>query len=197
MGNIFYRGQFDNYKTSNFAKSLEAITESVDLDAGSLIKTKVFISHKHDDLDDLQGVIGFLENELNVDVYIDSMDKSMPTITSGKTANRIKNKIQVCDRFILLATNAAIESKWCNWELGFADSNKLESGCLALFPMCDDKFSESQYKGNEYMNIYPYIKYEDGHSKFDNGKYISEGYYVIGKKSSGIYYTPLEEWLET
>lgn len=27
-------------------------------------------------------------------------------------------------RFILLATDGAVESKWCNWKLGFADEIK-------------------------------------------------------------------------
>ena len=40
-------------------------------------KTTVFISHKHDDLDDLKGLLGFLELRYGVKVYIDSQDPTM------------------------------------------------------------------------------------------------------------------------
>ena len=110
MSNLFYRGQFDNYKVRNIDKSLESITESMIFDSKyHEVKTKVFLSHKHDDLEDLKGVIGLLETKFNVDVYIDSRDKTMPKITSGETASRIKNRIKRCDKFILLATDGALE----------------------------------------------------------------------------------------
>ena len=136
MANLFYRGQFDSYKVRSLNKSLESINEQYVFDSAyNLQKTKVFLSHKHDDLEDLKGVIGLLEEEFNVDVYIDSKDETMPKTTSGETASKIKTRIKKCDKFILLATNGAIESKWCNWELGFGDANKFENNNLALFPM--------------------------------------------------------------
>lgn len=48
----------------------------------------------------------------------------MPQVTSGETAIRIKDRIDKCDKFILLATDKAVESKWCNWELGYGDAKK-------------------------------------------------------------------------
>lgn len=117
----------------------------------------------------------------NVDVYIDSQDKTMPKITSGITAKKIKDRIKKCDKFILLATNGAIESKWCNWELGFGDANKLDQNNLALFPMCDNAYSENSYKGNEYLEIYPHIVYRDGTTTYSDGKIIPRGYYVRSK----------------
>ena len=66
MSNLFYRGQFDNYKVRNIDKSLESITESMIFDSKyHEVKTKVFLSHKHDDLEDLKGVIGLLETKFN------------------------------------------------------------------------------------------------------------------------------------
>ena len=75
----------------------------------------VFLSHKHSDLEDLKGVMGLLK-EYGVKVYIDSMDNKMPKETSGETAKRIKEVIKFCRKFVLLATEKAIESYWCNWE---------------------------------------------------------------------------------
>lgn len=196
MANLFYRGQFDSYKVGSLDKSLESINEQYTFDSASnLQKTKVFLSHKHDDLEDLKGVIGLLEEKFNVDVYIDSKDETMPKTTSGETASQIKTRIKKCDKFILLATNGAIESKWCNWELGFGDANKFENNNLALFPMCDKAYSESSYKGNEYLEIYPFIVYEAGYSKFDNGSCIPKGYYVVTRKNGINHYKSLEKWL--
>ena len=78
--------------------------------------------------------MGFLEDEYKVKVYIDSKDSSMPITTSAETAINLKDRIRKCDRFILLATNGAIESKWCNWELGFGDANKYPDK-IAIFPL--------------------------------------------------------------
>ena len=125
MSSIFYRGQFNDYKVSSLSPALESVTATYTCDSGSYIRRKtVFLSHKHDDLEDMKGVIGMLERKFNVNVYIDSMDGAMPKTTCGETASRIKGKINDCDKFILLATEGAIESKWCNWELGFGDAKK-------------------------------------------------------------------------
>ena len=73
----------------------------------------VFLSHKHDDLANLKRVVYILE-KLHSNVYVDWLDKTMPKITSGETAVKIKDKIRKMDKFILVASDAAIESKWCN-----------------------------------------------------------------------------------
>lgn len=196
MSSLFYRGQFDNYKVSDLRKSQESIRESYIQDSYfSQRKKRVFLSHKHDDLEDLKGVIGMLEDHFNVDVYIDSMDKTMPKITSGETAIRIKDTIKKCDKFILLATEKATESKWCNWELGFGDAVKGSTKSIALFPMRETK--TSFYMGIEYLEIYPYIVYENGTSKFSDGRYIERGYYVVEKRNGTNYYTPLKKWFES
>lgn len=117
----------------------------------------------------------------------------MPKVTSAETATRIKDKISKCDKFILLATNRAIDSKWCNWELGFGDAKKFQDH-IALFPMKPEGSHDKDYKGNEYMRIYPYIVYYNGTEKYTNGNPISEGYYVKKETPNGNYITPLEEW---
>ena len=121
MSQIFYQGQFKSYAVSQLNEARSAVTESVGV---SRLKTTVFFSHKHEALADLKGVLGFLERNYNVKIYIDSRDPSMPEITSAKTAETIKERITKCNKFILLATNKAIESRWCNWELGFGDAKK-------------------------------------------------------------------------
>lgn len=158
-------------------------------------KTTVFVSHKHEDLEDLKGLLGFLEDEYNVKVYIDSNDPKMPKVTSAETALNIKDRIKQCDKFILLATNSAIESKWCNWELGYGDAQKYKDN-IALFLMKPKGYSDSAYKGVEYMSIYPYIAYFDGNEKYTNGKSILKGYYVLTQQKGRDYIIPLKDWFD-
>lgn len=115
----------------------------------------------------------------------------MPKITSGETAKKIKDRIKKCKRFILLATDGAVESKWCNWELGFADAIKGKKA--VLFPM---KEKGSNYKGNEYMEIYSYITYFDGREEYDSGEKVKAGYYVMTKSKDKKSIIPLSSWLK-
>ncbi len=189
MSSIFYRGQFDGYKVSDLTSALESVVEAYSRDsAWEKRKTTIFLSHKHDDLEDLRGVIGWLEKKYDVEVYIDSMDKSMPKNTSGITVSRIKKKIRDCDKFILLATDKAIESKWCNWELGYGDAKKNAFNNLALFPMRNSS-SSSFYEGKEYLEIYPYIvsRLEYVSSKYN----LKVNKYYVKCKNELI---PLKEW---
>ena len=194
---IFERGTFSSYRITD-SQINEAEAETRLFCEGQHVshKTTIFLSHKHSDLEDLKGIIGFLRKEYNVDVYIDSMDVNMPKKTSGETAQRIKSIIKKCDRFILLATDNAIESKWCNWELGYGDACKYRDR-IALFPIKEKDTFDYQYKGNEYMQIYPFIAKYDGIEQYTDGTPVKAGYYVWYFNKDGIrIITPLEEWLK-
>tara|TARA_R110000765_G_scaffold426726_1_gene543781 strand:+ start:4276 stop:4818 length:543 start_codon:yes stop_codon:yes gene_type:complete len=119
-------------------------------------KVTIFLSHKHDETEELDSAISFLKR-FGVEVYVDWLDDGMPRTTSGITANRIKQKIKENRKFIFLATEGAIGSKWCNWELGHGDAQKyLEH--IAVLPV---KNTYSDYSGAEYLQIYPYIYESD------------------------------------
>jgi len=157
-----------------------------------ILKTRVFLSHKHDELLNLENAISFLMKE-GVNVYIDWLDEVMPKSTSGITANRIKSKIKESEKFIFLASEAAINSKWCNWELGFGDAHKYINN-IALLPIQKDY---SSFSGAEYLQIYPYIVYENGKSKYSDGDYIQAGYYVLYPSKNGEEtIISLREWLK-
>lgn len=61
----------------------------------------VFLSHNHNDKNILENVIGELKT-LGVNVYVDWNDKSMPFVTSGETAKRIKDKIKTAENSFYL-----------------------------------------------------------------------------------------------
>jgi len=196
---IFEKGHF---KTSRLQKSVinESLNRTKVFNAQSSrdTKTTVFLSHKHEDLNEIQEAAGVIEmlEDLGATVYIDSMDNKMPNQTTGETAERIKDIIKYCDRFILLATAKAIESFWCNWELGIGDVHKFQEK-IAILPVKEKGQYDFQYKGNEYLQIYPHIDYEDGTGLYNTGWKIPAGYYVakpINKQGVRII-TSLKKWL--
>lgn len=157
-------------------------------------KVSIFVSHKHDENEYLEALISLL-NKFGVDLYFDWLDEGMPKTTSGATATRIKEKIKENEKFILLATEGAIESKWCNWELGFGDAHKYLNS-IAIFPVED--YSRT-FSGNEYLQIYPYIEYvEENTVKRAIGGYFDKGYYVINPPDADGSRTLIKlfEWLK-
>lgn len=194
---IFNRGDFDNFKDS---QSQTVLNESVRRTRYfNAIKpfsgTTVFISHKHDelDLDELNGVLGMLK-QYNVIPYIDSMDNKMPKQTCAETAKRIKDIIKFCDKFILFATNRAVESYWCNWEVGIGDVHKYKQH-IAILPMQDEGLD---YKGNEYLKLYNSIEYFNGTTTYRNStELVKQGFYVRQPTEDDYHITPLQEWLNS
>jgi hypothetical protein len=117
----------------------------------------VFLSHKHDEKTKIEKAIALLR-ENGIDVYVDWLDEEMPPNTNSFTAKRLKRRIDESDRFMLLATEGAISSKWCNWELGIGDGNKPKEK-IAIFPISDPS---RKFSGSEYLRIYPYVEEERG-----------------------------------
>lgn len=156
------------------------------------LKTKIFLSHKHDELEQLEGAISFLKDN-SVDVYVDWLDEGMPKTTSGQTAVRIKEKIRENDKFILLATEGAINSKWCNWELGLGDSAKYINN-IAVLPIKKDY---SDFTGNEYLEIYPYIIRFDQITNFRNNVYPTGVYIIYPLINGNNKILSLREWIKT
>ena len=95
MASYFSEDHFNSYRITDSVRSV--LNESRSFSYTN--KTTVFISHKHDDLKIIQGFLGFLKN-MDVVTYIDAFDPTMPDYTCGKTAERIKERIKQCDKFI-------------------------------------------------------------------------------------------------
>jgi hypothetical protein len=166
------RGFRNNTRTYN-----KSINESlIEFSSETKInKVTIFLSHKHDEVEELDSAITLLKS-FGVSVYVDWQDEGMPKNTCGITAKRIKEKIKENQKFIFLATEGAIASKWCNWELGYGDAQKYIEN-IALLPIKNDV--NSGYSGSEYMQIYPSIEYLDGTRKNNAGEFIPKGYYVL------------------
>ncbi|WP_454803739.1 toll/interleukin-1 receptor domain-containing protein [Mucilaginibacter phyllosphaerae] len=112
----------------------------------------IFLCHAHVDKMIVDKIYAFFKT-LNVELYIDWMDHSLPEFTNALTASSVKKKIDESSKFIFLATARALTSRWCNWELGLAYSRKDMQ--LAIFPI---ETWTGKWAGNEYLHLYPVIE---------------------------------------
>jgi hypothetical protein len=117
-------------------------------EAHALGMRTVFLCHSHLDKELVNGVVTLLK-ESGWRVYVDWADTSMPETPNRETASRIKQKIVDLDFFIFLATTNSTKSRWCPWEIGYADGRKPIDRILVL-PTSD---TTGTY-GNEYLQLY-------------------------------------------
>ncbi len=135
----------------------------------------LFISHSFSDRELINGLY-HLFNKSGYKVYIDWIDDlnlDRGKVTSD-TAQIIRNRIKGCTGTAYISTANSTSSKWCPWELGVADGMK---GRVCILPVMD-----SNFKGQEYLGLYPYLEYAQVQGKsryefwvydqYDHSKYI-------------------------
>jgi hypothetical protein len=111
-----------------------------------------FLCHSHKDHELAKG-LQVLMKENGWDLYTDWEDSEMPSTPNKETANRIKTKIRTTDWFLFLATGDSTQSRWCPWEIGFADSAKGYEKILII--QTEDDYGT--WHGNEYLQLYKKI----------------------------------------
>lgn len=153
---IFTKQQFENVaRTKAGFRRLSVSLNEQRMYSKSASTTSIFLSHSHHDKAIVEQAKVFFEN-LGVRIYVDWADETMPERTNGVTATKIKNQIiSTNDKFVLIATNNAIASKWCNWEVGIADPFKSSKKKMAILPLADNS---GTWSGTEYLQIYPRIE---------------------------------------
>ena len=115
-----------------------------------------FLCHSHTDAEIAKGLANLLQEE-GWDVYVDWEDASMPAKPDRTTAAKIKTKIISVDFFLFLATANSVSSRWCPWEIGFADGKK-DIDKIWVVQTQDERGSY----GNEYLDLYRSVDYSDG-----------------------------------
>jgi hypothetical protein len=184
---IFTREQFRNVASARAGnKTFSQILLESKNETRENKTTSVFLSHSHTDKDLVEEAVAFFKGQ-NINIYVDWMDETMPEKTNGMTARRIKQRIINDDKFVLLATNNAVSSKWCNWELGIGDSYKAPNDKLLILPLADNK---GNWTGDEYIQIYPWVEpiTTNTNNYYDN---IFRVYYPNGT------YKSLHDWLRS
>jgi len=141
--------------TSRPIRIAKAIAEQVHTKTAAQ-QHHIFLSHSHKDKELVLYIADFLKQWAD-GIYVDWNDSSMPQVTSPETATLLKTKIRDTAKFILLATDNAIASRWVPWELGVADlSNGMKN--VAVLPVTEPPRS---WPGSEYVGIYSTIEKSD------------------------------------
>lgn len=104
-----------------------------------------------------KGVQSFLKDQ-GWEVYIDWQDAAMPPKPSRVTAENIQLRIQQLDWFFYLATRNSAASRWCPWEIGYADGVK-KYDSIIIIPTID---SVGHTFGSEYLQLYRHIDNAEG-----------------------------------
>ena len=124
----------------------------------------LFISHSFKDKDLVIGLY-HLFTVAGYNVYIDWIDDpalDRNSVTAG-TAATIRRRIACSKGLSYISTGNSTTSKWCPWELGVADGMHNR---VCILPIMN---STKNFKGQEYLGLYPYLAYErvEGQSRYD------------------------------
>ncbi len=148
-------------------------------------KYDLFVSHSYLDKSLILSLVE-LFNEAGHSVYVDWINDSTldRNKVDQKTAELLRTRMDECKGLAYIVTSNIVNSKWCPWELGYADGSK--NGRCAVLPIL--KTESNIYKGQEYLGLYPYIDYEKTN---DQSKYV----FWVNDPVDKNRYTSLRAWL--
>ena len=115
----------------------------------------IFLSHASADGDLILGVKSLLES-FGFKVYVDWVDDPQldRSKVSKESADLLRRRMRQSKSLVWAATEAASDSKWMPWELGYFDGFKPNQ--VAVLPLVDN--SSDTFRGQEYLNLYPAIR---------------------------------------
>ena len=142
----------------------------------------LFISHSFCDNELVSGLYELFQRA-GYKVYIDWVnDKELDRYNvSTETASTIKKRIEASKGMAYISTSNSSYSRWCPWELGVADGMKDK---VCIIPVMTGDF-----KGQEYLGLYPYLDYE-------RNEKTKEYEFWITDQNNRNKYTSLSSWLE-
>lgn len=73
----------------------------------------------------------------------------MPSKPDRETAAKLKARIEATNYFLFLATSNSMDSRWCPWEIGYADGKK-DHEKIIVIPTRERMTTH----GNEYIDLY-------------------------------------------
>jgi len=155
-------------RSSGYAKGARDLNDALN----ARMQT-AFLCHSHKDRALATGLAALLR-EAGWRVYIDWQDDEMPETPDRTTAAKIKMKIISLEFFLFLATENSMRSRWCPWEIGYADGKKALDK-LFVIPTRDDA---GRYHGNEYLQLY---------RRIDEATSGGLAAWEPGSSSSGVY----------
>lgn len=170
---------FDNLSTRTFSKA-QNLNEN--LSTRSFLEKKVFLSYRRKDRLYVDNVVRFLK-QIGMSVYIDYLDETLEDLTNEKVATSLRERINACSKFILLATPDSGNSKWMPWELGLGD-RIVNYKNVTILPLTDNP---NVWSDQEYGKIYGRIE-----SNYNFRASSSDDWFVVFPNLQKI---KLKEWL--
>ena len=142
----------------------------------------VFISYSWNDRQ-YAHLVEQLLKKCGYSAYVDFNDLTLNrTDVSVDTAKRLVEKMRKCKGLLYLYSPSSSVSKWCPWEVGvFSGIKNFRCANLPLVEVSGESF-----KGQEYLDIYPYVEYEKIKGKNEYQFWIFE---------NSKTYTTLKDWL--
>lgn len=134
-------------------------------------KFDVFLSYSSGEPQEvLVGVIALLEDR-GLSVYIDkySDPQLSPVNVTQKTAQILRDRMRNSNSLLYLYSQHSTRSRWMPWELGFFDGLK---GSVGVLPVTQNQ--EETFKGEEYLNLYPYVDIANVDGTSDRDLWINE-----------------------
>lgn len=114
----------------------------------------IFLSHASHDAELILGVKAILEG-VGFKVYVDWIDDAHldRARVTRETADLLRRRMKQSSSLLWVATDAASQSKWMPWELGYFDGYR--SNHVAILPLVDS--ATSSFEGQEYLALYPLV----------------------------------------
>ena len=114
-----------------------------------------FLSHSFLDADVIRGLRGEIR-KMGFSVYVDwvedaQLDRSRVT---RRTAGLLRERMERCEALLYASSPNAPSSLWMPWETGYFDGHL---GRVAILPVFESDPQHTQYKGQEYLGLYPYV----------------------------------------
>ncbi len=144
----------------------------------------IFLSHSYNDKNAVLGLYKVLTKDYGFSVYIDWIaDKQLNREHVKKeTATTLRDRMKRCKCLLYVTSETASNSKWMPWETGFMDGF---NGKVAICPLVSG--SQTEYEGQEYLGIYPYIS---------EGQIKGRSEIILWIKESTKKYVSFTKWLE-
>ena len=163
---FFTKSRLKNYSLS------ETIVQN-SLNFTSLDTTfDIFLSHSYDDKEYIAELKRILE-KYGYSVYVDWITDGTTLCrhnVSKETAELIRIRMRHSKSMIFATSSNSPNSKWMPWELGCFDG--LKNSKIAILPITEN--ANDNFKGQEYLTLYPYITEEQISGKDTKTLWINE-----------------------
>lgn len=140
-------------RQTTFRSASQILTEDAKR-FSSATRYDVFLSHSYKDAELILGVKALIE-KLGLSVYVDWIDDSLldRSQVTAKTAEILRLRMRASSSLIYVHSPKTSDSVWMPWELGYFDG--FRPSFVWILPLVAD--SDTEFKGQEYLGLYPTV----------------------------------------